>query len=205
MRVWKDAQAVADLTNCSSLDSAKALSFATRDTVEVYGAESRPVAAGERAERAEMVVKKLNSAGEVTFAYTAELAERLPNGVQLEARWTRPPLELGYVTFETGDAFVEWFFTDCWYNIFEIHASNGELKGWYCNVAEPATISAGVVACRDLLLDLWVGPEGEMEVLDEEEFAEADLDATTRARALEALAELQGLVRERTTPFHAAL
>jgi hypothetical protein len=151
-----------------------------------------------------VVVQKLNSAGEVTVAYETELAERLPNGVRLHARWTRPPLELGYTTFETGDFFIEWFFTDRWYNIFEIHAASGELKGWYCNVAEPAAISAGLVACRDLLLDLWVGPQGEMQVLDEEEFALADLDPPLRIGALEALEALRRLVQERVAPFHVA-
>jgi predicted RNA-binding protein associated with RNAse of E/G family len=149
-----------------------------------------------------VIVQKLNIRGEVSVAYEAELAETLPGGVRLEARWTRPTLPLGYTTFETGDRFVEWYYTNRWYNIFEIHGTDGFLKGWYCNVAEPATFTGNVIACRDLLLDLWVSLDGSMQVLDEDEFAaDTELDAVTRAAALRALDELKRMVRASEAPF----
>ena len=149
-----------------------------------------------------VIVQKLNMRGEISLTYDAELAERLPDGVRLEARWTRPTMPLGYTTFETGDRFIEWFYTDRWYNIFEIHGLDGTLKGWYCNVAAPATIAGNVIACRDLLLDLWVDPDGSTLVLDEDEFAaEAALDDATRDAARGALTELQRMVREHEPPF----
>lgn len=147
-------------------------------------------------------VRKLDTQGRVAVTYEAELAERLPGGVRLEARWTRPPLALGYTTFETGDRFVEWFYSDRWYNIFEIHAADGALKGWYCNVAEPAVIADDTISCRDLLLDLWVTPRGATHVLDEDEFAaDTTLDEQTRTHARAALDELLRLVCERAGPF----
>ena len=150
-----------------------------------------------------ITVHKLNLKGAIVVTYQGELAERLPDGVRLDARWTRPPLPLGYTTFETGDCFVEWYYTDRWYNLFEIHAaSDDRLKGWYCNVAEPARMEGDTIACRDLFLDLWVAPDGAMRVLDEDEFAAADLDPSTRTAALAALHELQRLVRERQYPFN---
>lgn len=148
------------------------------------------------------MVRKRNTRGEQVFAYTAELVERLPAGVLLTARWTRPRLELGYTTFEPGDRFREWFFTDRWYNIFEITAPDGVLKGWYCNIATPATITADVVSYRDLALDLWVDSSGAMTTLDEAEFAEdTALDADTRAAAEAALGELRRVVEQRAAPF----
>ncbi|MBF6590982.1 MAG: DUF402 domain-containing protein [Ktedonobacterales bacterium] len=151
-----------------------------------------------------MRVQKLTTRGEVAITYEGVLAERLADGVRLEARWERPALALGYTTFETGDRFTEWYFTDRWYNIFEIHAADGALKGWYCNVAEPAIIGEDVIACRDLLLDLWVAPDGQMLTLDEDEFAaESTLDAATRAAARAALGELRALVARRVPPFDA--
>lgn len=149
-----------------------------------------------------VIVQKLNTRGEVSVVYEADLAEMLPGGVRLEAHWTRPTLPLGYTTFETGDRFIEWYYTDRWYNVFEIHGTDGTLKGWYCNVAEPATIAGNVIACRDLLLDLWVSPDGSMLVLDEDEFAaDTELDAETCAAALRALEELQRMVRASEAPF----
>ena len=149
-----------------------------------------------------MTVQKLNTRGEVAVSYEAELAEWLPAGALLHAEWTRPTLPLGYTTFEIGDRFREEFYTDRWYSIFEIRTAQGALKGWYCNIAEPATISGAIITCRDLLLDLWVAPDGTTTVLDEDELeADTTLDAPTRERAWAALAELQRMVREREPPF----
>lgn len=149
-----------------------------------------------------VVVQKLNTRGEVVLTYEARLAQWLPDGVVLDAHWTRPPLSLGYTTFETGDHFREVYYTNRWYNIFEIRSAVGELKGWYCNVAEPARITETRVAARDLYLDLWVAPDGGMTVLDEDELAaDTTLDAQTRAMARAALDELRRRVLEREPPF----
>lgn len=150
-----------------------------------------------------VTIQKLNGHGETVVAYQGEVLERFAGGVRLEARWTRPPLELGYTNFEPGDRLMEWFFSDRWYNIFEIHAAGTDaLKGWYCNVAAPAAITADVIACRDLLLDLWVAPDGAMRVLDEDEFAlDTTLDCASRAGALQGMADLVTLVRGRESPF----
>ena len=152
-----------------------------------------------------VTVHKLNGRDESVVRYEAEVAERFAGGVRLEARWTRPALDLGYTRFEPGDRFVEWFFSDRWYNIFEIRAGDTDaLKGWYCNVAAPATIEARAVAARDLLLDLWVAVDGTTHVLDEDEFAaDTTIDAVTRAGAEAGLRELLELVAARRAPFDA--
>lgn len=151
----------------------------------------------------EITVEKLDVCGRLVFSYCGMERERLTNGICLEAYWDQPTRDLGYTCFEPGDRFVEWFYTDRWYNIFEVHKhGNDELAGWYCNVAAPASIENGVVRCRDLALDLWVERDGTMLVLDEDEFvAEKTLDMTTRAAARNGLDELQRLVEQRTPPF----
>jgi uncharacterized protein len=151
----------------------------------------------------QIVVRKLDTRGRLVTTYAATVVERLADGVLLDSRWGRPALALGYTTFETGDCFREWFYSDRWYNIFEIAASGGDaLKGWYCNIAEPATITETEIRCRDLLLDLWVAPDGKTLVLDEDEFTEDDsIDAPTRTQALVALAELEQMVVARKAPF----
>jgi protein associated with RNAse G/E len=153
-----------------------------------------------------ITVQKLNSQGQVVVSYEAELAYTLPSGVVLHARWTRPSHDLGYTTFEPGDHFTEYFYTDRWHNIFEIRSgATGTLKGWYCNVARPATISAEVVAAEDLLLDVWVRPDGSWLVLDEDEFrADLTLDPPTRAAALQALEHLLQAIATRQPPFDQA-
>lgn len=149
-----------------------------------------------------VVVLKLDVQGRCVVSYDADVDEMLPSGVILAARWTRPTLSLGYTTFETGDCFREWFFTDRWYNIFAVASSTGRHKGWYCNIAEPASIQEHTVSSRDLLLDLWVDSDYSMQVLDEDEFtSDRWLTPEDRARALEALRELRVRVESKLPPF----
>ena len=148
-----------------------------------------------------MRVHKVDHTGKIALTYEAEVEEWLPDGVRLAAQWDRPALELGYVTFETGDRFTEWYYSDRWYNIFEIASPDGTLKGWYCNAAAPATIEPDDLYCRDLILDLWVTPDGQTTTLDEDEFAATALDDASREGARAGLAELRRLVAGRQGPF----
>ncbi|HEY74489.1 MAG TPA: DUF402 domain-containing protein, partial [Thermoflexia bacterium] len=75
------------------------------------------------------------------------------------------------------------------------------LKGWYCNITRPARITSDEVAAEDLALDLWVAPDGEMLVLDEDEFAALALPPAEHDAAQQALAELQAMVRRKAPPF----
>ena len=148
-----------------------------------------------------MRVHKVDHTGKIALTYEAEVEEWLPDGVRLAAQWDRPARELGYVTFETGDRFIEWYYSDRWYNIFEIASPDGTLKGWYCNAAAPATIEPDDLYCRDLILDLWVTPDGQTTTLDEAEFAATALDDASREGARAGLAELRRLVAGRQGPF----
>jgi hypothetical protein len=140
-----------------------------------------------------MTVRKCLPDGTPVFSYQASLAERLPCGVKLTAYWERDSLELGYTTFETGDHFTEWYYSDRWFNILRIRrASDGALKGWYCNITTPAEIAATEVVYRDLYLDVWVAPDGSVLILDEDEFDAAPLDEELRAHAREGLRQLLG-------------
>lgn len=151
-------------------------------------------------------VEKLNNQGQAVVSYSAELAQLLPNGVMLAAVWTWKDRDLGYTVFETGDHFTEYFYTDRWHNIFQIHSGQtGALKGWYCNIARPATISEERVAAEDLILDVWVQPDGSYQILDEDEFAaDHTLDQQTREDALRALGILLAQIAARQPPFDGA-
>lgn len=139
-------------------------------------------------------VRKLNLAGEVTWQYDGRILRREANAVVLEAFFNRPDLPFQDTVFRENDRFVETFYTDRWYNIFEIHDyDSGELKGWYCNIGRPATLGDGVVSYIDLALDLWVSADGRQTVLDLDEFDALGLEPGERARALSALQQLQAL------------
>jgi predicted RNA-binding protein associated with RNAse of E/G family len=151
-----------------------------------------------------VTVQKCAPDGAPVLSYQAELAERWGHGARLLARWERPALDLGYTTFEAGDRFTEWFYSDRWYNVLEIRsAADGALKGWYCNITAPATIGQDAVVYRDLYLDVWVAPDGSTLVLDEDEFDAAPLHPQTRRRAQDGLRALLAEIERCRAPFDA--
>jgi hypothetical protein len=149
-----------------------------------------------------ITVYKLDHIGREKFSYTGDVIERTGTMVKLEARFGRERMELGYVTLTPGDRFVEYFYSDRWYNIFAIYdADGGAFKGWYCNITRPAALAADSVRAEDLALDYFVQPSGKEFILDGDEFAALPLPAEERATALAALEELRGLAARREGPF----
>lgn len=150
-----------------------------------------------------ITVVKQNSLGETKISYQGEIISRLPGGVVIQAYWQLPAKDLGYTRFEPGDQFVEYYYTDRWYNIFDISTADGRRKGWYCNIAQPAVITNDRIEQVDLLLDLWVTPEGKPLVLDEDEFnSDTTLDEKQRNGARQGLHDLLELISARKGPFH---
>jgi uncharacterized protein len=148
-----------------------------------------------------ITVQKKNLTGEVTWQYEGEVLKRELNYVMLEAFFNRPDTPFMDVVLKENDRFVETFFTDRWYNIFEIHdRDDGGLKGWYCNIGKPAVIEDGVVSYVDLALDLWVSANGEQTVLDEDEFESMSLDKEMRMKALSGLKALQARFENKKPP-----
>jgi uncharacterized protein len=146
-------------------------------------------------------VLKCNLTGDVTWQYEGRVLERKSNAVVLEAFFNRPDTPFMDVILKEKDRFVETFYTDRWYNIFEIYdRDDGSFKGWYCNVGRPAQIADGTVSYIDLALDLWVSPVGRQTVLDEDEFAALSIDTKDRRKALKALAELKEVFHKKRPP-----
>ena len=139
-------------------------------------------------------VQKKNPAGEVTYEYEGILLSREDHTIVLEALFDRADMPFRDVVFKTGDRFVEYYYTERWYNIFAVHdRDDGRVKGWYCNIGKPAVFENGIVSYIDLALDLWVSTSGEQTVLDEDEFESLELDEETRAGALRGLDGLKEL------------
>jgi uncharacterized protein len=139
-------------------------------------------------------VQKKNPAGEVTYEYEGVILSRDEDSIVLEALFDRADMPFMDVVFKTGDRFVEYYYTDRWYNIFVIHdRDDGTVKGWYCNIGRPAVMKDSVVSYVDLALDLWVSVDGIQTVLDEDEFEALNLDEVLRVGALNGLNELKQL------------
>ena len=146
-------------------------------------------------------VQKKNPAGEVVYEYEGDVLSRDEKSVTLEAWFTRDDMSFMDVVFKKGDRFVEYYYSDRWYNIFVIYdRDDGTGKGWYCNIGLTAVIEDEVVSYIDLGLDLWVSADGKQTVLDENEFENLDLNETFRAGALRGLEDLKSFFENNKPP-----
>ena len=140
-----------------------------------------------------------------TVVYEGVVLVEEPGHVLVHARWERRAMDLGYVVFAPGDHFYEHYYSERWYNIFEVRSAEGVLKGWYCNITRPARFEAKLVTSEDLELDLFVAPDRQQLLrLDLDEFAALELDVREPAAydaALRALHELEAMAHAGAPPF----
>ena len=148
-------------------------------------------------------VRKLRPDGSEAFAWDGAVLRCDEQGIVLRAEFNVAVRELGYVTLRRGDVFVEFYYFDRWYNVFQVSQPDGKLKGWYANLGRPAELDpgTGVLSYIDLALDVWANPDGSHVVLDEDELAEL-LSAAPElaAPAASARAELLRLVEAHQLP-----
>ena len=148
-------------------------------------------------------VRKLRPDGSQAYAWEGSVLRCDDQGIVLQAEFNVPVRELGYVTLRQGDVFVEFYYWDRWFNVFQVSQPDGSLKGWYANLGRPADLDAatGVLSYVDLALDVWANPDNSHVVLDEDELAEL-LEAfpELRADAEQGVAELMRLVENHGLP-----
>lgn len=101
----------------------------------------------------------------------------------------RPVTAAGTVVLEP-DAPVVWFtFPGLWHDIGRFHTMDGRFTGYYANVLTPVRFrGANAWDTTDLFLDVWLGADGMVILLDADELEDAlrdgciDADTATAAR-----------------------
>jgi predicted RNA-binding protein associated with RNAse of E/G family len=131
--------------------------------------------------------------------YTQKLVHRGDDVVVtlLERTPLERPLRVGDAVVLEDGAPVVWFtFPGAWHDIGRFHRADGTFTGIYANILEPVHFRGPLEwDATDLFLDVWVGADGRVALLDEDELEEALaagwIDAATGRRARE---EAQGLL-----------
>ena len=152
-----------------------------------------------------ITVQLLKPHKDTIITYSGELLHCSGGHAVVRARWERDRLDLGFVTFEPGDEFLEHFYTDRWYNVFRVRSATGTLKGWYCNLTRPAELTHATLSSEDLELDVFVTADRQSIIrLDEEDFERLNLDRSDPAAfraVMAALHDLEALARRGAPPF----
>jgi hypothetical protein len=143
----------------------------------------------------------LVKAGRTKIRYRSVLVSDDGTRIAVRAPWAGSGVrDFGFVRFEHGDVFTEYYWRDRWYSVKEVRDGAGRLKGWYCDITRPAVRTGTELVAEDLDLDLWRSADGaDVRRLDEDEFAASGLaerDPRAAAAAVAALDELEALARE---------
>ena len=80
----------------------------------------------------------------------------------------------GRTILEPGAPIIWFTFPSFWHDIGRFHTSSGAFTGWYANILSPVKLlSRTEWETRDLCLDVWLSADGDLQLLDEDEFEEA--------------------------------
>lgn len=133
-------------------------------------------------EDAKVITIIKHSAGNNTsFKWPSKLIKESVNMCLVDARFNGKPGNIGKISIQTGDRFVERYYDDRWYNAWKIYEAESDvLKCYYFNISRPAVFKDESIEWEDLALDLVVFPDGTRMLLDQDEFALLDLDEETR-------------------------
>ena len=138
---------------------------------------------------------KLNTQNEEVWRYQGRIIKQDPSSRLVEAFFNIDDRPFHGITIRRDDRSIELYFSDRWYNIFEIHdREDDRLKAWYCNITKPADFGHGKITYVDLALDLLVYPDGEYITLDQDEFDALNLEPMTSQKALNALENLKEII-----------
>lgn len=141
---------------------------------------------------------KLNTQNEEVWRYQGRIIEQDRSSRLVEAFFNIDDRPFHGITIRRNDRSIERYFSDRWYNIFEIHdRENDRLKAWYCNVTKPAKFELGEISYVDLALDVLVYPDGDYITLDHDEFEALNLDPIHRQKALSALEDLKEIIEKK--------
>lgn len=86
---------------------------------------------------------------------------------------SRPATVEGRVILEPGAPIVWVSYPGRWYDVGRFHLADGTFTGFYANILTPVAMRPGRWETTDLALDVWLGADGDLRILDEDELDEA--------------------------------
>ena len=120
------------------------------------------------------------------------------------AELSKPVVARGEIVLEPGAPVVWFTYPGRWYDIGRFHRADGGFTGYYANLLTPVRMDGDRWETTDLCLDVWLGADGRVELLDEDELAEAVrerlLEPRTEARVREEAASIVAAARDGRWP-----
>jgi predicted RNA-binding protein associated with RNAse of E/G family len=149
-----------------------------------------------------MQVIKKDAYGKIKWRYEAEPVQWGDGWLLLQAYFDIDDRHDGYFQWQKGDLFHEWYFADRWYNINKIYdRETGALRGWYVNITRPSRWDEHTLEWEDLELDIFVYPDGDLILKDEEAFSALNISREDHDAAIAAMHEIFTMATQGLPPF----
>ena len=152
-----------------------------------------------------ITVRVLKYDGSEYRQWNAQVARRDGSLIVLDAEFNIHVSHELLGEIKKGTRTAEYYWFNCWYNIFRFLEKDGNTRLWYCNLSTPPTLEDGVLSYIDLDVDVLVLPDFTFQVLDIDEFEQNAIvfgypDEVRRA-VQRAISEVTSLIETRQFPF----
>ena len=141
----------------------------------------------------------------VRKSWKCHLIEQADSLVRLVGEFDSDVSHAGLGSIARGTISEEYYWLDRWYNVFRFSEPDGSFRNFYCNIAMPAKFENGILDYVDLDIDVIVWPDGSVETLDEDDFAENSerfgYPREIRQNVLHSLSELRRSISADEFPF----
>jgi uncharacterized protein len=151
------------------------------------------------------IVNSRKYSGEISRSWKVDFIEKRESLLIFVGEFEKEIRHPNLGVIRPGTISHEYYWLDRWYNIFEFHEPEGELRNFYCNLNMPPRFENNILDYVDLEIDVLVSRNFVVEILDRDEFEEnsklfgypADLIAKTFAT----LDEVLEIIENREFPF----
>ncbi len=153
----------------------------------------------------DVTVRVLKHDGKEYRRWRARFREQQASLVVLDAEFDIDVSHRLLGDIKRGTKTIEYYWLDRWYSVFRFLETHGDTRLWYCNINLPPRFENSEITYIDLDIDVVVKPDGSHEVLDLDEFEsnakKYGYSEDEKTRALNALAELLGMIERGQFPF----
>lgn len=153
----------------------------------------------------EITVRVLKHDGSEYRRWHARIVERVDKMIVLDGEFDVDVSHDLLGEIQRGTRTVEYYWLDCWYNVFRFLKSDGSTRLYYCNINTPPKFEDSVLSYIDLDVDILVQPDLSYKILDLEEFVanteRYGYSEEEQKRAQAAVGELISMIQTHQFPF----
>lgn len=119
-----------------------------------------------------IIVNSRKFDGQIHRSWKADLIEQDDSKFFLVGKFEKEIIHPLLGIIRPGTVSYEFYWFNCYYNVFRFHEPDGKLRNFYCNINLPPKFENGVLDYIDLDIDVVVWNDFGYQILDLQEFEE---------------------------------